>query len=110
MGDGHQHTGVRDNVHHTHTWTLDLVNQSELSQILGSQKIFVHKGNLDLTLVVLQGLVQFDSIRPVKMSATVSMLVTFSYRVMSSEQLGQLHTSHIGRGKFNTLNVLEINA
>ena len=59
---------------------------------------------------MLQGLVQFDSIRPVKMSATVSMLETFSYRVMSSEQLGQLQLSHMGRGKFNTPNVWEMNA
>ena len=54
-----------------------------------------------MALVVLQGLVQFDSIRPVKMSAMVLMFVIFSYRVMSSVQLGQLQASHTGRGKFN---------
>ena len=74
--------------------------------------IFNNNINLVLALVVLQGLVQFDSIRPVKMSAMVLILVTLSYRVTSSEQsgLGQLQSSHIGRGKFIWLSVWVINA
>ena len=68
--------------------------------------------NLVLALVELQGSVQFDSIRPVKMSAMVLMLVRLSYRVTSSEQsgLGQLQASHMGRGKFIWLSVWVIKA
>ena len=53
---------------------------------------------------------QLESIKPVKISETVSIFDTFSYCKMSVEQLAQVQSSQDGRGKLTLFNVLIIKA